>query len=113
MFEKLVFSISTSISISLMWWFSVFCVCVKGRKENFLSSSRGLIMMCNDESEKFIIGKWFAEWHLILKCLFAYQKGIALAKNVVRHCPVGLDRNHDRYWILHGSRAGLYVEKGK
>lgn len=31
---------------------------------------------------------------------------------VIRLQPLGLDRNHDRYWLFNATTPGLYVEKG-
>ena len=31
---------------------------------------------------------------------------------LIRLQPLGLDRNHDRYWLFNNTTPGLYVEKG-
>lgn len=31
---------------------------------------------------------------------------------VIRLQPLGVDRNHDRYWLFNATTPGLYVEKG-
>ena len=31
---------------------------------------------------------------------------------LIRLQPLGVDRNHDRYWIFNTTTPGLYVEKG-
>ncbi|XP_021346334.1 tyrosine-protein kinase BAZ1B-like isoform X2 [Mizuhopecten yessoensis] len=41
-----------------------------------------------------------------------FVNGIALAKSVLRHTPIGTDRNHSRYWVFSGVTPGLYIEKG-
>ncbi|GAB1605140.1 tyrosine-protein kinase BAZ1B-like isoform X2 [Argonauta hians] len=38
--------------------------------------------------------------------------GINFAKIVLRSCPIGTDRNHNRYWLFSKCTPGLYVEKG-
>jgi len=40
------------------------------------------------------------------------QDGITVAKRVMRHMPLGCDRNHDRYWFFPYAAPGLYIEKG-
>ena len=46
----------------------------------------------------------------VVHCL---QEGVALAKAVYRHVPLGTDRSHNRYWAFHVGTPGLYIEKGK
>ncbi|XP_060064510.1 tyrosine-protein kinase BAZ1B-like [Ylistrum balloti] len=41
-----------------------------------------------------------------------FVNGITLAKSVLRHTPVGTDRNHSRYWVFSGVTPGLFIEKG-
>jgi len=41
------------------------------------------------------------------------QDGITAAKRVMRHMPLGCDRNHDRYWFFPAAAPGLYIEKGQ
>ncbi|KAJ8298927.1 hypothetical protein KUTeg_022987 [Tegillarca granosa] len=42
-----------------------------------------------------------------------FDEGIRLAKMVLRQCPIGTDRNHNRYWVFSATTPGLYIEKGK
>ena len=46
-------------------------------------------------------------------CCLLLQDGITLAKCVMRHMPLGCDRNHDRYWFFPAAAPGLYIEKGR
>jgi bromodomain adjacent to zinc finger domain protein 1B len=42
----------------------------------------------------------------------AFKEGITIAKRAMRHTPLGLDRNHDRYWFFFSAAPGIYIEKG-
>ncbi|KAG2459400.1 tyrosine-protein kinase BAZ1B [Polypterus senegalus] len=42
----------------------------------------------------------------------AFQEGITKAKLVLRRLPLGVDRNHNRYWLFSDVIPGLYIEKG-
>ncbi|XP_075871185.1 tyrosine-protein kinase BAZ1B isoform X2 [Nelusetta ayraudi] len=42
----------------------------------------------------------------------AFQDGIAKARLVMRRTPLGMDRNHNRYWLFSDVVPGLYIEKG-
>ncbi|XP_071955362.1 tyrosine-protein kinase BAZ1B-like [Antedon mediterranea] len=41
-----------------------------------------------------------------------FEDGIQLAKSILRNQPLGVDRNHSRYWLFSSVVPGLFVEKG-
>ncbi|XP_033102198.1 tyrosine-protein kinase BAZ1B-like [Anneissia japonica] len=41
-----------------------------------------------------------------------FEEGIQLAKSILRSQPLGVDRNHSRYWLFSSVVPGLFVEKG-
>lgn len=40
------------------------------------------------------------------------ERVILQKEMLIRLQPLGLDRNHDRYWLFNNTTPGLYVEKG-
>ncbi|XP_053638911.1 tyrosine-protein kinase BAZ1B isoform X2 [Cherax quadricarinatus] len=41
-----------------------------------------------------------------------YERVLMQKEMLIRLQPLGLDRNHDRYWLFNNTTPGLYVEKG-
>ena len=41
-----------------------------------------------------------------------YEELLLKRDLLLRNRPLGLDRNHDRYWMFHTTTPGLYIEKG-